>query len=64
MQDDVTKEGTTWAPPLSSFFHEGPDWVFTLQTKWIWSHNNNASSEEDYVPLREKLTLVTSIDYL
>jgi hypothetical protein len=27
-------------------FHEGANRVFTLQTKWTWSHNNNASNEE------------------
>jgi hypothetical protein len=30
-------------------FREGPDRVFTLQTKLIRSHHNNASSEEGYV---------------
>jgi hypothetical protein len=33
----------------SPSFREGPDRVFTLQTKWLWSHHKNAFSEEGYV---------------
>jgi hypothetical protein len=52
-QNDATREGTTRAPP-SSVSPGRRRQAFTLQTKWHWGRNSNASSEVNYANERNR----------